>query len=172
MTIEIRKATDADAAVIALLGRVTFTETFGHLFPIKAELETYFTHTFSVNKIRSSLQKENNVFWLAFADELPVGYAKFKKKSWFDDAHKEGVSQLQKIYVLKDFLQHKIGFSLYQLIENEAIGHQSHQLWLVVLNSNQNAISFYEKLGFEKEKIHFFEIGSQQFQFELMVKSI
>ena len=33
--IEIRLAKEEDAQFIALLGRVTFTETFGHLFRIK-----------------------------------------------------------------------------------------------------------------------------------------
>jgi diamine N-acetyltransferase len=172
MRIDIRKATYKDAEYIALLGRITFTETFGHLFPVQDELDIYLTDTFSVQKIRSSLLKENNVFWLVLVDDLPVGYAKFKKKSWFDDADTEGVSQLQKIYILKDFIKHKLGFSLYQHLENQAIGNKSNKLWLVVLHTNQRAIQFYEKLGFEKTKPHYFDIGSQHFEFELMVKNI
>ncbi len=172
MKIEVRIAHFEDAPYIALLGRITFQEAFGHLFPIQAELETYLAGTFSVEKIRSSIQKTNNVFWLALADDLPVGYAKFKKESWFDDADKEGVSQIQKIYVLKDFLKLKLGFNLYQHIENEAISLNSKYLWLVVLHTNYRAIQFYEKIGFEKTKQHFFDIGSQHFQFELMVKQL
>jgi diamine N-acetyltransferase len=172
MKIEVRKAHFEDAACIALLGRITFQETFGHIFPIQEELSTYLNDTFSVAKIQSSLMKENNVFWLALADDLPVGYAKFKNVSWFDDADKEAVSQVQKIYVLKDFLKLKLGLNLYQHIENQAISIKSELIWLVVLHSNLKAIQFYEKIGFEKTKQHFFDIGSQHFQFELMVKKI
>jgi diamine N-acetyltransferase len=172
MKIEVKKAQFEDAPYISLLGRITFTETFGHLFPIQEELDTYLNDTFSVEKIRSSIMKENNVFWLALADDLPIGYAKFKKKSWFDDADREAVSQVQKIYILKDFLKLKLGFNLYQHIENEAISLNSKSLWLVVLETNDRAIQFYEKVGFEKTKRHFFDIGSQHFQFELMVKKM
>jgi diamine N-acetyltransferase len=172
MKIEVRKAHFEDAAYIALLGRITFQETFGHLFPIQEELNAYLNDTFSVAKIQSSLMKENNVFWLALADDLPVGFAKFKSVSWFDDADREAVSQVQKIYVLKDFLKLKLGFNLYQHIENEALRLNSKSMWLVVLQSNVKAIQFYEKIGFEKIKQHFFDIGSQHFQFDLMVKKI
>jgi diamine N-acetyltransferase len=72
MHIEVRIAHFEDAQYIALLGRITFQETFGHLFSNQAELDTYLTDTFSVEKIKSSIQKANNVFWLALADDLEV----------------------------------------------------------------------------------------------------
>jgi len=49
VTIKLAKNTDATA--IALLGRITFTETFGHLFRIKKELLDYYQRTFSVHCI-------------------------------------------------------------------------------------------------------------------------
>jgi len=42
--IEIRRAKKEDAGFIALLGRVTFTETFGHLF--RDEVKTRITKIF------------------------------------------------------------------------------------------------------------------------------
>jgi diamine N-acetyltransferase len=166
----IRKATIADAATIAQLGRTTFDETFADVFPIRQELDDYLARTFSTEKIESSLAKPNNVFWVAFWNEQPVGFAKFKVSSWYDDLDTEGVSQLQKIYVLKDFLDKKIGLELLQVVENEALVRGSRELWLVVLHSNARAIRFYEKAGFEKVKKHFYNIGSQRFVFELMNK--
>jgi hypothetical protein len=38
----IRLATPADAATVAWLGRLTFDETFAHLFPMRSELEAYY----------------------------------------------------------------------------------------------------------------------------------
>lgn len=172
MNFIIRKATLQDAAYISLLGRITFSETFGHLFVQKNELETYLQATFDVAKIRSSLQKDNNVFWLALADELPVGYAKLKKYSPLENFDSQHISQLQKIYVLKDFLDKKLGIALYKAMEAEAIALQKKYLWLVVLHTNLRAIQFYEKSGFQKHKKHIFTIGTQDFEFELMVKNI
>lgn len=69
--------------------------------------EFFYDKTFSVSKIRASIGKENNVFWISFFHEFPVGYAKLKKfsNSVFIDSDK--VSQLQKIYILKDVLPQK-----------------------------------------------------------------
>ena len=49
-TIEIRLAKKEDAQFIALLGRITFTETFGHFFRDQKDLIDYYNLTFSVQK--------------------------------------------------------------------------------------------------------------------------
>lgn len=107
--IQIRKATIDDAQHIALLGRITFTETFSEYFRDKRDLFDYYEQTFNVSKIKASLQKENNRYWIAFWNELPAGYAKMKVHSTTEFITDGNVSQLQKIYVLKEFLDKKIG---------------------------------------------------------------
>lgn len=171
MEITIKKASIEDASKISYLGKTTFSETFGHLFPIQHELNDYLEATFAAEKIASSLAKGNNVFWLAFADDLPVGYAKLKKYSPLENFDNQSTSQLQKIYVLKDFLDKKIGILLFQAVEEEITTLQKKHLWLVVLHTNFRAIHFYEKNGFHKHKKHFFMIGTQNFEFEVMLKS-
>ncbi|MDX1942614.1 MAG: hypothetical protein SFU99_18760 [Saprospiraceae bacterium] len=42
MKIEVRKAILMDAPIISLLGRITFGETFGHLFPDQQALQRYY----------------------------------------------------------------------------------------------------------------------------------
>ena len=116
----IRIANDEDARLIALLGRITFTETFGHLFTDPNDLQGYLQETFGVQKIKTSLRKENNVFWLAFYDELPVGFAKLKLRSPSKFLDNTASCQLQKIYVLKDFLSKQIGQSLQSELLNHA----------------------------------------------------
>lgn len=170
--LEIRKAGSNDAQIIALLGRTTFTETFGHLFPNKEVLMEYYVRTFSVDKIRNGLQKPENVFWIAFWDELPVGYAKLKLDSKSDFLDSDKVCQLQKIYVLKDFLSKKIGLALQNEIWEEARRQSFKKIWLSVVTSNKRAIHFYEKTGFTDIGAHDFQIGPQKFSFRVMAKKI
>jgi len=144
----IRKAKLEDAAFISLLARVTFAETFGQYFRDNQDLLDYHDKTFGVSKIRTSLKKDNNVFWIAFFDELPVGYAKLKKISKSDFINSDSVSQLQKIYVLKDFLSKKIGHKMQAEMFEETIKLGNKFMWLSVLKSNERAISFYNKNGF------------------------
>jgi diamine N-acetyltransferase len=168
----IRKANIDDAEFIALLARITFTETFGHYFRDNQDLLDYYDQTFSVSKIRSSIGKENNVFWIAFYDELPVGYSKLKKfsKSEFVDSNK--ISQLQKIYILKDFLSKKIGHQLQNVMIEEAINMGNQSIWLSVLESNERAIAFYIKNDFAEVGKHTFDIGKEHFGFLVMHKKL
>ena len=170
MNKETRIALPSDAPSIALLGRITFSETFGHLFREPQDLKDYLEKTFSVDKIEAGLRKENNVFWISFIDRLPVGYAKLKLHSSSPFIEDQDVCQLQKIYVLKDFLSHKMGFDLQnQLLEKaRSLGYK--QIWLSVLDDNERAKAFYAKNGFEKIGDHEFRIGQERFDFIAMRK--
>lgn len=97
--IEIRIANIDDAGIIALLGRVTFTETFGHFFRDEQDLLDYYVSTFSVDNIENSFSKPNNVYWIAFVDRLAVGYAKLNSQSEF--ISERNICQLQKNVCIK-----------------------------------------------------------------------
>ena len=170
--IEIRIANNSDAEYIALLGRITFTETFGHFFRNKTDLLDYYNRTFSVEKIKSGLKNPSNVFWIAFVDELPVGYAKLKLNSKSKFIQSENICQLQKIYVLHDFLSMKIGLQLQNRLIDKAREKQFEKIWLSALESNKRAINFYKKNGFEDIGTHDFQIGSEHFEFIVMSRSL
>lgn len=171
-TLEIRLATPEDAAVIALLGRMTFTETFGHFFKDPQDPLDYYDTTFSVDKIEKSLTKPNNVFWIAFIDRLPVGYAKLKLNSGSESLDSERECQLQKIYVLKDFLSLKIGFKLQDRLLKKAKELGFETIWLSVLKSNERAINFYKRNEFEYIGDFDFHIGKEAFDFIAMRKHL
>ena len=148
-TIEIRLARKEDAQFIALLGRTTFTETFGHLFRDQKDLIDYYNLTFSVQKIEDGMKKQNNIFWIAFVNRLPVGYAKLKLHSCSEFIESKDVCQLQKIYVLKDFLSMRIGFELQDSLLKKAKGRFSIKSGFPCLTATR-AINFYKKTGFEE----------------------
>ncbi|MEB8327986.1 GNAT family N-acetyltransferase [Flavobacteriaceae bacterium KMM 6897] len=170
--IQIRRASKKDAAYIALLGRVTFTETFGHLYRDKQDLLNYFDATFSVDKIENSLKKSNNRYWIATVDKLPVGYAKLKLNSSSELIPEEKICQLQKIYVLKDFLSLNIGYEMQNQLLAKAKEKKCSKVWLSVLISNDRAINFYRKNGFHEIGNHDFQIGKENFQFLVMSKQL
>ena len=167
----IRRAAPGDAEVIALLGRITFGETFGHLFHDPTDLLEYYNQTFSVSKISNSLKKENNLYWLALADKLPVGYAKLKLNSPTPFLDDKNICQLQKIYVLKDFLSLKIGLGLQEELIGTARETGSNYIWLSVLKENKRAVNFYLKNGFDEIGDHGFSIGKEDFEFMAMARA-
>ncbi|MFT5890184.1 MAG: ribosomal protein S18 acetylase RimI-like enzyme [Dokdonia sp.] len=169
---EIRIATVDDATHISVLGQRTFSETFGHLFTDKQDLLHYVEITFSVPKITASLHKLSNVFWIAFVDEKPIGYAKLKLDSPTEFVDVTAICQLQKIYVLKEFLSLKIGSELQERLLDKARALSYEYIWLSVLHSNDRAIQFYEKNGFDLIGNHNFTIGQEHFDFFAMGKKL
>ncbi len=169
---EIRRADVSDAPYIALLGRITFGETFKHLFRDPNDLIEYYERTFSVQKIRHSLQKPNNRFWLALDHGLPMGYAKLKLDSISQLIVHKNVCQLQKIYVLKDFLGKKVGVQLQKHLLEEARASHHEVIWLTVLDTNARAIDFYKKDEFIAVGDTKFDIGKESFGFKVMMKKL
>lgn len=169
--ITIRLAKIEDATYISLLGRITFTETFAHLFRDRNDLIAYYENTFSVEKIRHSLGKENNIFWIAFAGELPVGYAKLKRYSTSNFLEEKKQSQLQKIYVLNDFHSKKIGYLLQEKLVSKA-KEISNIIWLSALTINEKSINFYKKLGFYHIGNTNFTIGKEKFYLTSLAKKL
>ena len=169
MDMQIRKAQSADAEVIALLGRITFRETFGYLFVDHAsDLRAYLDRIFAVAKIRHSIEQPENTYWLALIDALPVAYAKLKFPSPAALLPAGGVAQLQKIYVLEEFLGQGIGKPLFASVLEHASSLKVDNLWLDVLKENSRAIRFYERLGFKPLGDETYTIDAQTFTFHLM----
>jgi len=167
---EIRRATPEDAMLVALLGRITFREAFGHLFgDHRDELRAYLDTTFDVGKIGRSVSAPENAYWLAFVAGLPVGYAKLKHPSAPTDQGDQNAVQLQKIYILNEFLGQRIGSGLlyHVILETK---RRAPLLWLDVLRENERAITFYRKHGFSAIGEQTYDIGSQRFLFHLMAR--
>ena len=116
--------------------------------------------------------KTNNVFWLAFVNDIAIGYAKLKINSPSPFLKGNKIGQLQKIYVLKDFLGQQVG----QELQDELLSHAQtlglNRIWLSVLKGNERAVGFYLKHGFEIMGDHTFQIGDQNFDFKAMVKAL
>ena len=132
----------------------------------------YYDRTFSVDKIKNSLNKTSNIFWIAMHDQRPVAYAKLKLNSESEFLNSKQVCQLQKIYVLNDFLSMKIGFELQKKLLEKAKDIKFEHIWLSVLGANERAITFYEKSGFKKIGDHDFQIGKENFDFVAMSKKL
>jgi diamine N-acetyltransferase len=173
MKIAVRKARASDAEIIALLGRLTFRETFGGLFDQrKGELLAYLYHTFSVRKIASSMAKSQNQYWLASINDLPVGYAKQKYPSANPLIDDPTPVQLQKIYILSEFIAHQIGRALMAAAMHAAAAAKVKTAWLTVLDTNDRAISFYKRQGWTRAGEASFAIGTQDFSFLVMETGI
>jgi ribosomal protein S18 acetylase RimI-like enzyme len=154
--ITIRKATAADATYIALLGRVTYTESHGDYIEEKKDLLKFYDEYYSVSKIREELNDAENLFWIVFSDELPIGFAKLSLNINYPELNIINACKLQRLYVLNDFIGLKIGSQLQEIILKEANNLKFKSIWLTAYYKNKKGIRFYQKYGFK-------EIGSIDF---------
>lgn len=72
-TILIRRAQLEDAAVLAELSASTFVETFGSHYPPE-DLDTYLTHTYTVEAYAALLDSADHQAWLAMDEDTSIGY--------------------------------------------------------------------------------------------------
>ena len=168
MNIKVVIADSSHAELISSIGRQSFRAAFGNLFNNKNELNEYLDYTYESGKITKSLEKENNVFFLAFIENVPVGFAKVKKHSLNEQIESIAQMELQKIYVLPYYHGSGAGPALLETVIDLADEVSPDFIWLDIHISNIKAFRFYEKNGFQKTGKYYFTIGTQTFEYYLM----
>ncbi|MBW1298721.1 GNAT family N-acetyltransferase [Aquimarina litoralis] len=171
MSVHIRIATIEDIPDISYLGKTTFDQSFGYLFKDKQDLSDYLDRTFSEEKLRSSIAKPNNVFWIVFYEQKAVGYAKIQLNTPSEFVKSDNACKLQKLYLLQDYLSKGIGGQLQQLILEKA-KESGDAIWLSVLKENTKAVAFYQRDGYKIAGEHPFSIGKEDFQFWVMSREL
>ncbi|WP_028889106.1 GNAT family N-acetyltransferase [Tenacibaculum ovolyticum] len=147
--INIKTAKVTDAEVLALLGRITYSESHGHFIDDKNDLLKFLNNSFSITEIKNQLKNTNNLFYILYVDDFPVGYTKLVLNELHESVKANSSCRLEKIYILNDFLPLKLGQHLFDFIVGKAIEHQFKNIWLSVYIKNFRAINFYKKNGFE-----------------------
>jgi ribosomal protein S18 acetylase RimI-like enzyme len=143
--IEIRSAKETDIEVLALLGRITYSESHGHFINNKNDLLKYNNNAFSISKTKLDLANPNNLFYIILVDDLPVGYAKLIVNEKHESITSQNNCRLEKIYILNDFIPLKIGQQFLTFLEKQAKELQLDTMWLSVYIKNNRAIRFYER---------------------------
>lgn len=167
----IRKAVAEDAKFISLLAKINFSEAYGNLFHSKENLRDYINNAFSIEKIKVSLQKEENIFWIAFMGDLPIGYAKLKKNSPVPNTNFTNAAELQKVYILKEYVLKSNGKQLKADFFDEIQQLQIQRVWLKELHVNEQTLNFYRANDFHKYDSHSFSIGKEDFVFNIMMRT-
>src|SRR5678816_2979402 len=168
MNIKVICANSSHAETISSIGKLSFRDAFGNLFNDKAALFEYLEYTYNIDKITKSINKENNVFFIAFVENVPVGFAKVKKSSLNEQIESIAQMELQKLYVLSYYHGSGAGDALIQRVLDLANEIRPDFLWLDTHMTNAKAIRFYEKKGFAIVGKHHFVIGEQTFDYYLM----
>ena len=170
--LEIRIATINDATHIALLGRITYTQSHGDYIENKQNLLDFYEKNYAVSQIRKELLDENNLFWIVFSDELPIGFAKLCLNINQFNLRDTNSCKLQRLYILNDFIALKIGSRLQDLILQKAISLNFKNIWLTVYYKNTKGIKFYKKYDFKEIGSIDFYVGKTNYENLIFAKTL
>jgi len=147
--IKIKIATESDTAILASLGKTTYAESHGHFIDNKTDLKKYINSAFSVSKTKEDLNNPKHLFYIIYADDLAVGYAKLVLNVLHESVASQNNCRLERIYILNEFIPLKLGQRFLNFIVKKAKTLELDTMWLSVYIKNNRAIRFYERNEFK-----------------------
>jgi ribosomal protein S18 acetylase RimI-like enzyme len=150
----IRQATLQDIGLIHELATNTWFRTYQDI--LSPEQANYmFEWMYSEASLRQQLEIEGHRFFLAYDREKPVGYVSIGKQD-------EGLFHLHKLYILPEHQGDGTGKLLMNTAFEYAKQASEGKACSVELNVNRNnnAVSFYKKMGMYVHQEGDFDIGS------------
>jgi len=170
----IRLATQKDLPIVLYLAQSTFREKWT---PIDGEelVERYILDNMQISHFEQDFSDSNILYLVVFEDSTPIGYAKIIKNSLPENYTHLGTNflKIDKLYFLEQAHRKGLGSQVMELIHQIAQNEQFDTLWLGVWGQNDQAITFYQKLGFTKAGKWYFQMGDKIFDDEwLMSKTI
>ncbi len=147
--IEIRTAIFEDIPVIQEIAQQTWSATYGKILG-RVQIAYMLDLMYSSETLEKQLF-EGQTFLMAEVDNVPIGFASFR-------VIKGDVYKLDKLYVLPTMQKGGAGKKLLQEVIKRIITIGGKELQLQV-NRKNNAVGFYEKMGFVTIRQEDFNIG-------------
>jgi GNAT superfamily N-acetyltransferase len=154
----IRLAEPADLDAVVELGRVTFTETFGHLYPDE-DLSDFLDEAHDPELYAWAIADERHGLWLGETDGRPVAYALAGPCTLPHPDATPAEGELKRLYVRQGAQNTGLGGALLRTALDWLQRNGPGRLWVGVWSENHGARRLYERHGFEKVGEYEFPVG-------------
>jgi ribosomal protein S18 acetylase RimI-like enzyme len=151
-----RDAEVADAQALAAFAEMTFTDTFGHLYPPE-DLTSYVEAKYRARVIGDEIADPGMRYRLALRGEAIVGYCKMGAVDMEVDA--TDALELHRLYVDASTKGTGVARTLMDEALSWARGKGAKAMYLSVWENNTRAQAFYRRYGFEHVTEHKFMVG-------------
>ncbi|SFH76615.1 GNAT family N-acetyltransferase [Halpernia frigidisoli] len=153
--ITIFRATEKDFQTIVDIGKISVSEAHeGSSAP--EDLMKYIGNNYNEEAIKKELNNNKNIYHIITYNGKAIGFSKINLNAKHPEIADENVVKLDRIYLLKEFQGHKLGFELLNHNIEFAKKHDQNGIWLFTWVGNLKAISFYKKVGFKTIASHQF----------------
>lgn len=153
-----RDAVMADAADLSEIGRETFIETFGNLYP-PGDLVSHLEDTYSVEKMAADVSDPEVEVRVAFSGKRMVAYCKIGPCKLPIETGPGPALELHRVYVYQARQGVGVGRILLTWAIERARQRGAADLFLGVWQQNDRAIAVYRSRGFETVGAYKFRVG-------------
>jgi len=143
----IRQITVNEVDMLSHTATRAYLDHFKYLWP--DEGAWYVDHSFSTDVLKTEMTDTNNLFFISFYGEEPVGFLKLKINLPTTHNINDGGMELERIYICKSATGKGIGKQFMQLAIDIARQNRKAVIYLKAMDSSLDSIAFYQKSGFE-----------------------
>ena len=155
----IKRANRDDATQLTELSACTFQDTFGAPVNKQEDVDRYVADEMNIEKLTNELSDNANRFFLAYYDDLLIGYVKMRATIVPPELEQYHPIEIERLYVLKEYHDKKAGATLMKFCLDYASSNAYDMVWLGVWEHNYKALNFYKDFGFELFGSHPFVLG-------------
>lgn len=161
MTIKIKRCSLEDLRKLQEISYETFNETFKHQNSPE-NLNAYLERAFNVKQLERELSHISSQFFFVYVNHEVAGYLKVNTHDAQSEKMGDESLEIERIYIKNQF--QKLGLGKYLLNKAMEIAKERNKkkIWLGVWEKNENAISFYKKMGFIQTGAHSFYMGEEE----------
>lgn len=171
MTMTIKKCTLEDSRELQEISVDTFNETFKDQNSPE-HLIAYLEKAFNLKQLEQELANRYSQFFFVYVNHEVAGYLKVNTDDDQSEAMGDESLEIERIYVKKKFQKHGLGKYLLNKAMDIAMEVKKEKIWLGVWEKNENAIAFYQKMGFVQTGAHSFYMGDDEQVDLIMTKTL
>jgi diamine N-acetyltransferase len=159
--IRFRPCESGDLDTLRTIAYRTYDEAFRHM-NTPADMDAYMESAFTRARLDEELRNPLSAFFFLYSDGALAGYMKLNEGEAQSDLRGPAGMEIERIYVLRDFQGLGLGRAMVEKALEIALKKKKTFLWLGVWQKNENAIAFYERMGFRKAGTHPFVMGTDR----------
>jgi diamine N-acetyltransferase len=146
--VSFERADKSRAHLLSELAGLTFIESHGHSAKPE-DIDNFIAQKYNPDTFTAELINTKNNYYLAYYQNRLAGFSNIIYNFPYADSKMEDIAKLERIYILKEFYDLKLGHHLFEFNRDLAITNNQKGMWLFVWKENERAIKFYKKNGFE-----------------------
>lgn len=159
MLIRIKACDITDLITLQKISRQTFKETF-QAYNSEADLNAYLDKAYNLDKLKNEIENQHSEFYLLYMQNELVAYCKLNWQNAQSEKYPANYLEIERLYVFKQFHKQGLGKRIVLFAKERAKKLGLNKIWLGVWEHNQNALKFYQHMGFQETDFHTFVVGS------------